>query len=73
VEALKKWGENESVRRGLVNSISSQDSDVVIIALADAMVELGLQNSKQEFENIINERELNINVKQKLESTIAML
>lgn len=73
VEALKKWGENESVRKGLVNSITTQDSDVVIIALADAMVELELQNSKQEFESIINERELNINVKQKLESTIAML
>ncbi len=73
IEALKKWGEDENVREGLVSAISVQESDVVIIALADAMVELGLQNSKSEFENLIRERELNISVKEKLESTIASL
>lgn len=73
IEALKRWGQNEAVREGLVNAIGIQDSDVVIIALADAMVELGLENSKTEFEDIINRRELNINVKEKLQSTIALL
>lgn len=73
IEALKRWGESETVREGLVNSIGVQNSDVVIIALADAMVELGLENSKAEFEDIINQRELNINVKEKLQSTIALL
>ncbi|MEO9886439.1 MAG: hypothetical protein ABJR05_03865 [Balneola sp.] len=73
IETLKKWGEDENVREGLVSAISVQESDVVIIALADAMVELGLQNSKSEFENLIRERELNISVKEKLESTIASL
>jgi len=73
IEALKRWGEDENVRQGLVSAIGVQDSDVVIIALADAMVELGLQNSKSEFEDIIQERKLNINVKEKLESTIALL
>jgi HEAT repeat protein len=73
IEALKRWGQNEAVREGLVSAIGIQDSDVVIIALADAMVELGLENSKTEFEDIINGRELNINVKEKLQSTIALL
>lgn len=73
IEALKRWGEDESVRRGLVNAIALQESDVVIIALADAMVELGLQNSKSEFEDLIQQRELNISVKEKLQSTIALL
>ncbi|MEQ9089574.1 MAG: hypothetical protein RIE52_00705 [Balneola sp.] len=73
IETLKKWGEDENVREGLVSAIGAQNSDVVIIALADAMVELGLQNSKSEFENLIQERNLNINVKEKLESTIASL
>ncbi|XWN38465.1 MAG: hypothetical protein ROO71_05875 [Balneola sp.] len=73
IETLKRWGEDENVREGLVSAIGAQNSDVVIIALADAMVELGLQNSKSEFENLIRERNLNINVKEKLESTIASL
>lgn len=73
IEALKRWGEDESVRKGLVNAIALQDSDVVIIALADAMVELGLQNSKSEFEDLIQQRELNVSVKEKLQSTIALL
>ena len=73
VEALKRWGEDEVVREGLVSAIGLQDSDVVIIALADAMVEMGLQNSKSEFENLIEQRDLNINVKEKLQSTIALL
>lgn len=73
IEALKNWGEDENVRKGLVSAIGVQDSDVVIIALADAMVELGLENSKSEFENLIQEKQLNINVKEKLESTIASL
>jgi HEAT repeat protein len=73
IEALKRWGEDETVRKGLVNAIGVQNSDVVIIALADAMVELGLDNSKQEFEDLINERELNFSVKEKLVSTIALL
>ena len=73
IEALKRWGENERVREGLVNAIGVQNSDVVIIALADAMVELGLESSKSEFEEIINQRDLNINVKEKLQSTIAQL
>jgi len=73
IEALKKWGGDENVREGLVNAIRVQNSDVVIIALADAMVELGVQNSKSEFENLIQNRELNFSVKEKLESTIASL
>lgn len=73
IEALKRWGDDEAVRKGLVSAIGVQNSDVVIIALADAMVDLGLDNSKQEFENLINERELNFSVKEKLQSTIALL
>ncbi len=73
IETLKKWSEDERVREGLVNAIGVQESDIVIIALADAMIELGLERSKTEFENLMKERQLNVSVKEKLQNTIAAL
>ncbi|WP_018127686.1 hypothetical protein [Balneola vulgaris] len=73
IEALKRWGDHEDVREGLVGAIGVQESDIVIISLADAMIELELNSSKTEFEKLMNERELNIGVKEKIENTIAVL
>ncbi len=73
VEALVRWGDNASVREGLVKSIMNQDSDVVIVALADAMVELELNSSKDQFEQLLKDREMDISVKQKLQNSIAVL
>lgn len=73
IEALKRWGDNDYVRQGLISSITKQESPIVIIELADAMIELELRNSTKEFEKLLKERELDYNVQQKLQSSIAAL
>lgn len=73
IEALKRWGQEESVREGLVKSITRQESPVVIVELADAMIELELKNSTKEFEQLLEERELDYTVQQKLQNSIAVL
>lgn len=73
IEALKRWGDNERVREGLVQAISIQESPIVIIELADAMIELELRNGAAEFERLLQERELDYSVQQKLQSSIAVL
>lgn len=73
IEALSRWGSNASVRSGFVKAIANQESDVVIITLADAMVELGLRNSADEFKRLIEEKDLSGATKQKVENTIAVL
>lgn len=73
VEALSRWGDNEIVREGMVNAITNQESEIVIIALADAMVDLGVKNSAKEFEELLKYKELDINVQQKLQKSIAAL
>ncbi|MEQ8524491.1 hypothetical protein [Gracilimonas sp.] len=73
IEALKRWGNNERVREGLVKAIAKQESPIVIVELADAMLELELRNSAPEFRRLIEERELDFTVQQKLESSIAAL
>ncbi|MEQ9308754.1 MAG: hypothetical protein RLN90_04815 [Balneolaceae bacterium] len=73
IEALSRWGDNSLVRSGIVKAIANQESDIVIITLADAMVELGLKNSANEFQRLINEKDLNSATKLKVENTIAVL
>lgn len=73
IEALKRWGDNERVRQGLVRSIATQESPIVLIELADAMTELEVRSSAREFEKVLQERELDYNVQQKLQSSIAVL
>lgn len=73
IEALKRWGYNERVRQGLVRSIATQESPIVLIELADAMTKLEVRSSAREFEKVLQERELDYNVKQKLQSSIAVL
>lgn len=73
IEALKRWGENEVVREGLVRAIAQQESPIVIIELADAMIELELENGAQEFKQLLRERELDYTVQQKLQSSIAAI
>ncbi|MDR9418160.1 HEAT repeat domain-containing protein [Gracilimonas sp.] len=73
IEALKRLGDNEYVREGLVRSIAKQESPIVIIELADAMIELELKNGASEFERLLQEREFDYTVEQKLQSSIAVL
>lgn len=73
VEALSRWGNLSIVQEGMVRSIAEQESDIVIITLADAMVDLGLKNSANEFQRLINEKTLTPATKLKVENTIAVL
>ena len=73
VEALVRWGDLPVVRQGLVKAIARQQSDIVITELADAVVELGINNAAAEFEQLVKERELNPSTKQKINNTIAVL
>lgn len=73
IEALSRWGNDDLVREGLVRSISKQQSDIVIVELADAMVELGVRSSAQEFEKLMEENDFAPATKQKVETTIASL
>lgn len=73
VEALSRWGNLPIVQEGMVRSIAKQESDIVIITLADAMVDLGLKNSANEFQRLIDEKDLAGATKRKVENTIAIL
>ena len=73
IEALSRWADNDMVREGLVNSIVNQEEDIVIITLADAMVELGVKNSASEFQKLMEYRELTGITKEKVETSIAVL
>lgn len=73
IEALTRWGNDPMVREGFVKSIANQNDDIVIVTLADAMVELGVKNSANEFQRLINEKDLAGATKQKVENTIAVL
>ncbi|MBO6524781.1 MAG: HEAT repeat domain-containing protein [Balneolaceae bacterium] len=73
IEALTRWGDDPMVREGFVKAIANQDDDIVIVTLADAMVELGVKNSANEFQRLIDEKDLTGATKQKVENTIAVL
>jgi hypothetical protein len=73
IQALTRWGDIPTVREGMIRSISRQESDLVIVALADAMVELGARNAAQEFEKLKQERELSSSIRSKIDNTIAVL
>lgn len=73
IEALARWGQQPMVREGLIKSITRQESDLVIVSLADVMVELGLQQAAGEFEKLQNQRELTGSTQTKINNTIAVL
>lgn len=73
VEALVRWGNHPAVREGLIASIARQKSDIVIVELADAVLQLGLKNAAGELERLKSDQELNTTTKEKLTTTIAAL
>ncbi len=73
VEALVNHASNPKVRAGLINSIANQESPIVQAALADAMLVLQENRSVDEFRKLLEKDELDRNVRNKLENTIAAL
>jgi uncharacterized membrane-anchored protein YhcB (DUF1043 family) len=73
LEALIPLANNPKVREGLVQSLVTQESPLVQVALADAMVKLQEKRSVKEFKRILRKNNLNSMVKDKIEKTILKL
>lgn len=73
VDALTSHASNPAARSGLINSIANQQSPIVQAALADAMLALQERQSVDEFKKLLARDELDSNVRNKLENTIAEL
>ena len=73
LEALIPLANNPKVREGLVQSLIKQESPLVQVALADAMVKLQEKRSVKEFRRILRKNNLNIMVKDKIEKSILKL
>lgn len=71
--ALVRHGSNPEARSGLIHSIVSQESPIVQVALADAMLALQEEESVDEFRKLLEKNGLDENVREKLEITIAAL
>ena len=73
VEALSKFSDIQFVRHGLINSISTQESPLVQVALIDLMLKLKEKSSITELNLLLQNRELNYSVRSKTEETIQQL
>jgi hypothetical protein len=74
INALVERGGDPSVRQGLIESISSQTSPLVQIALADAMITLQESEAVMEFEILLAQTDqMDASVRTKLENTILAL
>ncbi|WP_229250674.1 HEAT repeat domain-containing protein [Emticicia aquatilis] len=73
LEALIQLGNNPRVREGLVQSLMKQESPLVQVALADAMVKLQEKRSVKQFKQLLQKENLNKAVKGKIEKTIQVL
>lgn len=70
VQALKKYTKIPKVREGLIASIVYQDSPLVQMELADLMVELQEKKAVKSFEKLIEKKEVNSSVKEKIKKSI---
>jgi HEAT repeat protein len=65
LDALEKFADENSVRKGLVESMSTQDSPLVQIALIDAMVRMRDRDVKNELRKLTHDSEVNAAVRQR--------
>ena len=73
LEALTKYSKDPLVREGLVQSIIKQESPLVQSALADVMIKLQEKRSIEPFKKLLNNNQLIMPVKTKIEQTITKL
>ncbi|MBD2751595.1 zf-HC2 domain-containing protein [Spirosoma validum] len=73
LEALAKLADNPTVREGLVQSITRQESPLVQSALADVMVKLQEKRSIKPLRQLLRDDKLNHLVKGKIEQSIREL
>lgn len=73
LEALIKLAHHPKVREGLVQSLLTQESPLMQVALADAMVKLQEKSSVKQFKKMLRKEDINDAVKGKIEKTILIL
>lgn len=73
LEALTHYADNPAVREGLVQSIAQQESPLIQSALADAMLKMQEKKSVQSFKKLLEQKQLNNQVRTKIEQTISRL
>ena len=73
VDALVVHASNPIVRQELVSAISRQESPIVQVALADAMLDLHEPAAAPEFRKLIEQNDMDRYTRQKLEQTITAL
>ena len=73
LDALIELADNPKVRTGLVQSLLKQESPLVQVALADAMVKLQEKGSVKQMKELLQKDNLNSSVKSKIEKTILVL
>jgi hypothetical protein len=73
LEALMHYADNRAVREGLVQSIVQQESPLVQSAMADAMIKMQEKKSIQPFKKLLEQKQLNNQVRTKIEQTISRL
>lgn len=73
VETLRQLAHYPSVREGLIQSITRQESPLVQIALADVMVELHEKRSVDALQHLLKQKDINDAVKSKLQQSVEIL
>jgi hypothetical protein len=73
LEALTHYADNPAVREGLVASILQQESPLVQAALADVMQKLQEKNAVRPFKRLLQQKDLNLVVRGKIEKAIVRL
>lgn len=73
VDALINHASSPAVRSGMIDSITRQESPLVQIALADAMIALQESESVDQFRKLLEQDDMNYNVRNKIEHTILAL
>lgn len=73
IEALADFSQNPKVRKGLIDAIQYQDSPMVQLTLAELMVFLQDKKSVEEFKNLMNKKDIPIEIRTQLEEKIRVL
>lgn len=73
LEALARMANDPKVREGLVQSLAHQDSPLMQVALADAMLQLQEKRSIKPLQQMLRQEHLNDLVKNKIQETIKAL
>jgi hypothetical protein len=73
VEALREFADQPTVREGLIQSITRQESALVQLALADVMTALQEKKSVEPFRELLKRKDLNDTIRGRIERTVAVL